>query len=562
MKKTLTVNLGGLVFNIDDDAFVILKKYLNTIKGYFENSEGRDEIMTDIESRIAEMLQEKMHGGKEVINASDINAVIVIMGQPEDYITDDLEDEPSQNYSRQESYKKQSYSSSTQKRLFRDGESNVVGGVCSGIGYYFGIDPIWIRLGFVLSVLFLGSGFLLYLILWIIMPEARTPSDKLAMKGEPVTFDNIGKTVEQEIKNVKKKLNNLDGSQARYHAENIQSAAARFGEFILSILKLVLQVFGKLLGIVFILTGVALLVSLFFGSYIPLHVNFQDPMEFANLVFASGNDFWLSVVGGSLVLGIPFLALVLAGFVMLLDAKLPKYTGLVLGISWVVGIILSTVGGISTGMDFSKESSKSEKITMSNIGSDTIYFDILDSKKILSRSSLNKGYYDLNEVRDGEMFNDGVGVDVILTKSKFPELEVTKMAHGKSYEIADKRAESLHYHLVQDSNTIKIDPYYSIKKSGKWRAQEVKVTLFVPVGTTVFIPKSYQHLLDDVKNYHNTYDPNMVEMYWTMTDSGLVSPQIMSRERTRHMELTTDEEFEEVTLSVSSGDETHSIVIK
>ena len=558
MKKTLTVNLGGLVFNIDDNAFVILRNYLDTIKGYFDTSEGRDEIMTDIESRIAEMLQEKMHGGKEVVNANDINEVITVMGQPEDYITEDMDDEPLRDSSRSQGYQEQtSYRNTTStRRLYRDTESSVVGGVCSGTGYYFGIEPIWIRLAFVLAVIFAGTGLLFYIILWIIIPEARTPSEKLAMRGEPVTFDNIGKTVEEEIKNVKKKLNNLDGN----HSASIQEGASRIGGFLLSVFKFAIKAIGKLLGFFFIVLGIIVLISVFFGTLIPINVMFLDSMEFTNLVFVTGADFWLTIVGGSLLVGIPFLALIMAGFILLFNARMPKYTGMVMAIGWIIGLILTAIATVGTGFDFSKESSVSNVSTLVT-ESDTLYFEILDSKDLVSRSNTNDRINDFFETRNGELIIDGVNVDVVMSKSTLPEIEIIKTARANSYDKADDRAEQLEFSVLNDSNIVKIDPYLTIQQNDKWRAQEVKVVLYLPLGKTVFIPKSYKYLLDDVKNYHDTYDTRMVEQYWTMTDSGLVSPQILEREKQEKVELLI-KESESVEVSVTNGNEKHSIVIK
>ena len=557
MKKTLTVNLGGLVFNIDDNAFVILRNYLDTIKGYFDTSEGRDEIMTDIESRIAEMLQEKMHGGKEVVNATDINEVITVMGQPEDYITEDMDDEPIRSSSQSQGQQNTNYQNNTgTRRLFRDTESSVVGGVCSGTGYYFGIEPIWIRLAFVLAVIFAGTGLLFYIILWIIIPEARTPSEKLAMRGEPVTFDNIGKTVEEELKNVKKKLNNLDGN----HSASIQEGASRAGGFILSVFKFAIKAIGKLLGFIFIILGIIVLISVFFGTLIPINVMFLDSMEFTNLVFVTGSDFWLTIVGGSLLIGIPFLALIMAGFILLFNARMPKYTGMVMAIGWVIGLILTIIATVGTGFDFSKESSVSTVSTLVT-ESDTLYFEILDSKNLVPRSNSNNRIHDFFETRNGELITNGVNVDVVMTKSTLPEIEIIKTARGNSYDKADERADQLEFSVLNDSNIIKLDPYLTISQNDKWRDQEVKVVLYLPLGKTIFIPKSYKYLLDDVKNYHDTYDARMVEQYWTMTDSGLVSPQILEREKQEALEILI-EESESLEVSVTNGDEKHSIVIK
>ena len=565
MKKTLTVNLGGIVFNIDEDAFGILKSYLDTIKGYFDTSEGRDEIMTDIESRIAEMLQDKLNPGKQVINSTDINEVIVVMGQPEDYITDDLEDEPTQSYSKSHS-KSYTYS---KRRLYRDTDENMIGGVASGIGYYFGMDPLWIRLAFVIAV-FLGfSGFLIYIILWIIMPEARTPSEKLAMKGEPVTFDNIGKTVEEEIKNVKKKLNNLDENHVKRHRDNVNGVVSNFGNFVLSIIKFSIIAIGKILGLIFIIAGILVILSLFFGTLIPLNVMFFDTMEFSKLFFTSGADFWMAIIGIFILAGIPFIALIMAGVILLFGAKRPKYTGLALAGTWVIGLILAAIGGVSTGFDFSKQSTSTNVTTLYEITSDTLYFDLLDSKNFIPKSAKNVATRDYFDIRDGVLISEEVGVDILKTKSDYPEIEVVKTARGKKYRDADLRASSINYQVETDSSIIKVDPYFSITADDKWRDQEVKINLFLPVGKTIFIPTQFKYLLDDVDNYTETHDREMVDKYWTMTDSGLVNTRLLNIDtsweketngRTSRVKLKASGDGIELNITDDEGDTTIKVL--
>ena len=200
MKKTVTINISGIIFSIDEDAFNKLKVYLDTIKGYFKSSDGVDEIMSDIESRIAEMLQEKINDQKQVVNIDDINEIIAVMGQPEDYIDEEETTDYNSNYSSTSS----SNSTRRSRKLYRDKDSQVIGGVCSGLGYYLGIESIWIRLALIATFFTFGTGILLYIILWIIIPSAETRAEKMEMRGEPINIDNIGKAVEEEIENVKK----------------------------------------------------------------------------------------------------------------------------------------------------------------------------------------------------------------------------------------------------------------------------------------------------------------------------------------------------------------------
>jgi phage shock protein PspC (stress-responsive transcriptional regulator) len=185
MKKTVSITISGIIFNIEEDGYDVLRRYLDTISGYFTQSDGKDEIMADIEARIAELFQERMDDRKMVITAEDVEEVINVMGRPEEYVGEDTEFGSS---TAGEGYRRRG-----SRRVYRDMEGNLIGGVCSGIAHYFGWDPLWIRLIWALLAIGFGFGFLLYIILWIIIPEAKSTSEKLEMTGEAVNVENIKK---------------------------------------------------------------------------------------------------------------------------------------------------------------------------------------------------------------------------------------------------------------------------------------------------------------------------------------------------------------------------------
>lgn len=196
MKKTLSINIRGIVFNIDEDAYQKLNSYLSEIYRHYKNQPGCDEIVSDIENRIVELFQERLSENKQVITIADVTEVIRILGHPSDFDRELEEDTPPMG----------NKSTRGPKRLYRDPESRVIGGVCSGLGAYFNIDPVWFRLLFVLAVIFAGTGILLYLILWIVLPPARTVSERLEMRGDPIDIDNIEKSVRKEMNDVKDKF--------------------------------------------------------------------------------------------------------------------------------------------------------------------------------------------------------------------------------------------------------------------------------------------------------------------------------------------------------------------
>ncbi len=195
MKKTYTVNIGGLVFSIDEDAFMKLNGYLDELKVHLKNNPGRSEIMEDIERRIAELFKEKLKDRKEVIGLDDVEKVVGILGKPGDI------GEEGEEGSQYEKIK-----GGRPKRLYRDIDDKMIGGVCSGLGYYINIDPTWVRIVFAVAILLSGISVVAYLILWIVVPPANTITEKLEMRGDPVNLSNIENAVKDEMDKMKSKF--------------------------------------------------------------------------------------------------------------------------------------------------------------------------------------------------------------------------------------------------------------------------------------------------------------------------------------------------------------------
>ena len=202
MKTTITINLNNLLFHIEEDAYEALKKYLEQIQKSFNAIDEKDEILHDIEARIAELLKERLGKTREVIVMEDIDEIIKIIGNPEEIGESGKQNEGYGNREKT-SYSRETYQ---RKRMYRDPDNRVLGGVCGGIGAFLNIDPVILRVMFVI-LLFFGIGVIIYLILWIVMPEAKTFAEKCEMRGEPFNISNIGKNVKEEFENVKKRMN-------------------------------------------------------------------------------------------------------------------------------------------------------------------------------------------------------------------------------------------------------------------------------------------------------------------------------------------------------------------
>ncbi|NPA37203.1 MAG: PspC domain-containing protein [Chlorobi bacterium] len=215
MKKTVTVNLNGLIFYIDEDAYLRLSNYLEKVEKWFTGKEGAREIIADIESRIAELFEEKVKPGVGVVDYALVEHVIGIMGEPEEF--DDLSDSNEKNAS--------NFTSSgtyiPPKKLYRDIDNRVFGGVCSGIAAYLNLDITLVRVIFaILPFLSVGVIIPIYIVLWIALPPAVTTAEKLQMRGEPINISNIEKTIKDEYEDVKKRVSRIKDTETYQKGKN------------------------------------------------------------------------------------------------------------------------------------------------------------------------------------------------------------------------------------------------------------------------------------------------------------------------------------------------------
>ncbi|MCX6326188.1 MAG: PspC domain-containing protein [Bacteroidia bacterium] len=194
MKITVNINLGGYSFSIDEDAYSELKHYLKNLELHFAAEESSSEILSDIETRVAELFRTRLTSYKQVINIEDVRQAISVLGTPEDISANDG---PSA---------RDKFSSPGYHRMYRDTDHRVIGGVCAGMGAYWDIDPVFIRIIFVALALGGGLGVLVYLILYIVIPEAKTTAQKIEMKGNPVNIHNIKDSVKKEFDSVRKNM--------------------------------------------------------------------------------------------------------------------------------------------------------------------------------------------------------------------------------------------------------------------------------------------------------------------------------------------------------------------
>ncbi|MBN2890980.1 MAG: PspC domain-containing protein, partial [Bacteroidales bacterium] len=242
MKKTFTINISGTVFYIEEDAYEVLQKYLINLKNHFGSSEEGKEILSDIEARIAEIFTEKSSDDKKVVTLDWVNEVIETMGTPEDFAEEEGEEEPAVT---SESKRK--------RRLYRGPDSRVLGGVCGGLGAYFNMDPVVLRIIFaILFFVTFPAAMIAYIILWIAVPKAVTTTQRLEMRGQEATVKNIEKSIKEEVKEVKESYKRFKESDTYSKGKKSVEGA---GDVFYNVLKVILKIFVIIVGVVLILSG-------------------------------------------------------------------------------------------------------------------------------------------------------------------------------------------------------------------------------------------------------------------------------------------------------------------
>lgn len=197
MKTTVNISLRGYIFHLEEDAYERIKHYLDDLKSALSNEENFKEIIDNIEERIAELFRRRLSQHKQVVNLRDVEEIIAILGTPEKISGEEKEKDKN----------KTNASAAGTRKLYRDPVARVLGGVCSGLSIYTDV-PLWLmRAIFVVFAFFGGFSVLIYIILWIVVPEARTASQKIEMEGRPVNIENIKDFVKQEFETVKKRMN-------------------------------------------------------------------------------------------------------------------------------------------------------------------------------------------------------------------------------------------------------------------------------------------------------------------------------------------------------------------
>ena len=518
MNKTVNINLAGLVFNIEETAYQVLKDYLSAIKSHFANEEGCEEIVADIEARLAELLKAKTHAGKQVLVEADINEAINTMGKPEDF-ADGTEDE---NKSSAQEQKNNQYRNKT-RRVFRDGDNKVLGGVCSGIANYFDTDPLWIRLILVVLFFGFGSGFLLYIVLWIIIPEAKTTAEKLEMRGDPIDINTISQTIKEEAEQLKNRVQDFgSGIKNQYHNQSIGN---KIGNLIYTVFSGIFKVISKIAGVFFVLFGICLFAALL---CVVFGIGTIDGLSIHNFFSAIGGEtfsFPLFKLGLVMCVGIPLCMLVYKGMKLILGIRVRyKWLNLSAGILWFVGLTICLYLGLNLLNDYSAETQLKEQIKINTNTKDTLFIKANNNyPKLVTDIDLewNHDSWVVNTTPNPPIWWGKQQVKIITSENDSLSVFILKSSEGVDKPDAARRAKKVNYKLAQQGSTLLIDNYFSFSSADKYRNQEVEVLIKLPKNKIIYIDDNLNRLLYDVENTNGITDSEMGAKYWKMTENGL-----------------------------------------
>ncbi len=518
MKKTFTINISGSVFHIEEDAYEVLQRYLINLKNHFGNSEEGKEIIADIEARIAEIFSDKSKDFRKVITLEWVNDIIGIMGKPEDFGEGETdEDDPFVADVKR------------RRRLYRDPDHRVFGGVCSGLGAYFNMDTVVLRIIFaVLLFVTFPAAMLAYFVLWIAVPKAKNTAQRLEMRGQEATVKNIEKSIKEEVREVKESYRKFKESDTYSKGRRGVETA---GDVAYNVFKVILKVAVVVIGALLILIGFFGLLGLV-SSMVLGHSLVQSwPLVWDSEIHISGmlNHFiepgtvTFGMIATGLVAGIPLLALLFVGTKLVFRYKTNNTAiGLSMVGVWLIALVALVVVSVGQVRNYKSRSSITETSTVSCDSCQTLYLN-LGEDKYASYSKMNFEIENFKIVMvDGEEVMLGQPtLDIERSGSDEFAILVKKAARGRTRENAKTASEEIIYHYQLKDSTLTFDPYFILEDNVKWRGQGVDIIIKIPEGRAVYLSDGLVKIIHDIENTTNTWDGDMVGKTWVMKPEGL-----------------------------------------
>jgi phage shock protein PspC (stress-responsive transcriptional regulator) len=611
MKKVININFQGRVIPIEESAYDILKQYVDSLRKFFANEEGRDEIINDIEGRIAELFGESLKKGATCITEETVNGIIASMGRPEDFEGEEANVKSQLGGEGQQSKSNFQYSANDapRGRLYRDDNDKLLGGVCSGVANYLRLDPTIVRLVLALIAFLGGSGILLYILLWIILPskplantvstkrlyrnpdekviagvasgisayfdiavwiprlifvfplvtgvissifrhsfwwdgdpfpgivfgsfggtlfivyailwavipEANSASEKLEMRGERVDLNTIKNTIQEDLEGFKSRAEKWGGevsAKAQEFGSEVKQTftekGAQFGsemQFVAKKSKFsIFKVFGFIFKAFFLfIAGViafALLVALL--AFLVAGVGVFPLKNF----FLEG--FWQNFLAWStllLFLGVPVVAFTTWVIRRIMGIKSGnKSIGFTFAGMWVLGLISALTLAFLISENFNARAREKAELTIKQPATGKMIVTVPESKvKVYGRWLKLDG---LISMTDDSLFLNNVRIHLIKSKDSLFHIESTKYSNGSDESAALRNIKEMNYGINQQDSTVYLDRGFSVQRGTKFRNQGVVITIQIPVGKRILIDKKVQRRLNhfSLNNGRNDWD--------------------------------------------------------
>lgn len=499
MNKTIIININGTVFHIEEQAYELLKEYMTDVKRHFFNSADSLEITTDIENRIAEMFTEILaREARQAIIDQDVAAVIEQMGSVKDF--ESAEENETSGFSAEPAFG----ASTGSRRLFRDPDDHLVAGVCAGIANYFDIQALWVRLFFAVSFVFAGTGFLVYVILWIIVPKAATRADRMAMKGEPLDLQGFKRNFEAELSSVSGHLKNLK-QEARPLAYQTRDFISDFFHHFFTFMGGTGRIIVKVLALMLIISCIGGIIAVIVGLIMTW--GFSHERHFFLGINFWGYQYLTQVyVAVSLIIILPLLGLIaLIARTAFNTTSINRSAAYTLLIIWVSALLMLGYHGSRLASEFREQASFTQTLNL-KATPNQVYYLKLNSTRFLTaedstRLDIKNKFNNMvitDSYNDDDMEPRSVRIDIEKSDVPYPVLVEEFTARGRDYESALINARNTRYIFTQQDSVLKFD--YKLRRLNDeyWHNEEVKLVLRIPLNATVI-------LNDRMNNYISNY---------------------------------------------------------
>jgi phage shock protein PspC (stress-responsive transcriptional regulator) len=494
MKRVEIISINGIIFSITDDAFRTLSDYLESLYKYFEHEEGGNEIITDIEARIAELLTERMGVTAQAVTNKDVLYVIETLGALEDITNSDSGESGNKPpYSNPKKYS---------KRLYRDPVHSIFGGVCAGIAAWLEINPVVVRLIFIACFLFYGISIVVYFLLWIIIPLAKTTVQKLEMHGEPINIGNIEKSIRDNM------------ASSGFKPSSYQYTRKTGG--VTNLLKIIYTLIRVAAGIVLCCIGISIALSfcsisllrnfLFEWHFLPFSGFLPHIISTSsyNIIFISLILFVALTVAACIYWGVK----AITGY----KVKFPQIH-IILLIIWFISIpVIATYVVREAGNYFGY--SKSIKTTYID-ACDTIYLNTQPSC-LATSDYLSEAYFD----DENNRFYGKAEIYIRKSEGK-SKLQIVRTSRGKNNHAAFKHTNDIDYKFEVEKSQIILSPHFTVEPLSNWKIPRLKIVLSVPENTIIIVDESLCYSNNIISPRRSEHDGNTCK--WIMTKEGLMA---------------------------------------